>query len=53
MLQAQVGIVEMPFAEAAIDVDTRADLVTVENILARRTREDDVFSGEGPRGKEG
>ena len=35
VLQAQVGIVEMPFAEAAIDVDTRADLVTVENILAR------------------
>ncbi len=47
VLEAQVGIVEMPFAEAAIDVDTRDDLVTVENILARRTREDDAFSKEG------
>ena len=53
VLQAQVGIVEMPFAEAAIDVDTRADLVTVEDILAKRTRKDDTFSWEGPRGKEG
>ena len=47
VLEAQVSIVEMPFAEAAIDVDTRDDLATVENILARRTREDDAFSKEG------
>ena len=37
VLGAQVGLVEMPFAEAAIDVDTPNDLVTVERILATRT----------------
>ena len=36
VLEAQVGIVEMPFAEAAIDVDTPQDLVMVEQILAAR-----------------
>ena len=36
VLGAQVGLVEMPFAEAAIDVDTPDDLVTVERILATR-----------------
>lgn len=39
ILGARVGLVEMPFAEAAIDVDTPDDLVTVEQILA--TRESD------------
>ncbi len=46
VLEAQVGIVEMPFAEAAIDVDTRDDLATVENILARRARQDAALSGK-------
>ena len=36
ILGARVGLVEMPFAEAAIDVDTPDDLVTVEQILATR-----------------
>ena len=39
VLGAQVGIVELPFAEAAIDVDTPADLVTVERILAKRVKD--------------
>ncbi len=39
ILGARVGLVEMPFAEAAIDVDSPDDLVTVERILA--TRESD------------
>jgi len=36
VLGVRVGLVEMPFAEAAIDVDTPDDLVTVERILATR-----------------
>ena len=36
ILEAQIDIVEMPFAEAAIDVDTPDDLATVEQILATR-----------------
>ena len=43
VLGARVGLVEMPFAEAAIDVDTPADLVTVERILT--TRESDSRTG--------
>ena len=39
VLGAQVGIVELPFAEAAIDVDTPADLVTVERILAKQVKD--------------
>ena len=39
VLGAQVGIVELPFAEAAIDVDTRHDLATVEQILAKRVKD--------------
>ena len=37
VLGVRVGLVEMPFAEAAIDVDTPDDLVTVEQILATRS----------------
>jgi len=48
VLKAQVSIVEMPFAEAAIDVDTRDDLATVDNILAGRTKDDDASSEEEP-----
>ena len=40
VLRAGVGLVEMPFAEAAIDVDTPHDLATVEQILAKRGRQD-------------
>ncbi len=36
VLGVRVGLVEMPFAEAALDVDTPDDLVTVERILATR-----------------
>ncbi len=36
VLGARVDLVDMPFAEAAIDVDTPDDLVTVEQILATR-----------------
>lgn len=36
VLGVRVGLVEMPFAEAAIDVDTPDDLVTAEQILATR-----------------
>ena len=36
VLGARVDFVDMPFAEAAIDVDTPDDLVTVEQILATR-----------------
>ena len=36
VLGVRVGLVEMPFAEAAIDVDTPDDLVTVERILTAR-----------------
>ncbi len=36
VLGARIDLVEMPFAEAAIDVDTPADLVMVEQILASR-----------------
>ena len=35
---ARLAIVEMPFAEAAIDVDKPDDLALVETILSRRTR---------------
>jgi hypothetical protein len=33
---ARVRIVEMPFAEAAIDIDKPADLALAERILAQR-----------------
>lgn len=36
VIGAQVEVVELPFAEAAIDVDTPHDLETVERILAAR-----------------
>ncbi len=36
VLGIRIGLVEMPFAEAAIDVDAPDDLVTVERILATR-----------------
>ena len=39
VLGARVGLVEMPFAEAAIDVDTPDDLITVERILAAREQD--------------
>ncbi len=39
VLGARVGLVEMPFAEAALDVDTPADLVMVEHILAAREQD--------------
>lgn len=35
-LGAQAGVVVMPFAEAAIDVDSQADLDLVTSIIARR-----------------
>jgi GTP:adenosylcobinamide-phosphate guanylyltransferase len=35
---ATVRMVEMPFAEAAIDIDKPADLALTEQILSRRTR---------------
>jgi hypothetical protein len=35
-LGARVGVVVMPFAEAAIDVDSQADLELVSGILERR-----------------
>jgi CTP:molybdopterin cytidylyltransferase MocA len=38
MVGATVRAVEMPFAEAAIDVDKPADLALAEQILARRAR---------------
>lgn len=43
ILGARVGLVEMPFAEAAIDVDSPDDLVAVERILA--TRDSDLRAG--------
>ena len=36
VIGARVEVVELPFAEAAIDVDTQHDLETVERILAAR-----------------
>lgn len=36
VLGARVGVVDLPFAAAAIDVDTLHDLATVERILATR-----------------
>ncbi|MEE4462085.1 MobA-like NTP transferase domain containing protein, partial [Azotobacter chroococcum] len=38
-LGVKIGAVVLPFAEAAIDVDSRADLDLVERILAQRTTE--------------
>ncbi|MGV6473718.1 nucleotidyltransferase family protein [Azotobacter vinelandii] len=38
-LDMKIGAVVLPFAEAAIDVDSRADLALVERILAQRTAE--------------
>jgi hypothetical protein len=35
-MKARIGVVKMPFAEAAIDVDSPGDLVLVRNILAKR-----------------
>lgn len=35
-LKARIGVVEMPFAEAAIDVDSEADLELVRNIVTKR-----------------
>ncbi len=49
VLGARVGLVDMPFAEAAIDVDTPDDLVTVEKILTIRAscvRTDDAIKQE-------
>ena len=49
VLGVRVGLVEMPFAEAAIDVDTPDDLVTAEQILAARAscvRKDDSIRQE-------
>lgn len=49
VLGARVGLVEMPFAEAAIDVDTPDDLVTAERILTTRAscvRTDDSIRQE-------
>lgn len=37
-LGARIGMVDMPFAEAAIDVDTQADLDLVRSILASEAR---------------
>ena len=36
IIGATVGVVEMPFAEAAIDVDKPADFILAERILAQR-----------------
>ena len=36
-MQARIGIVKMPFAEAAIDVDSPGDLALVRSILSKRT----------------
>ncbi|MFC0709810.1 nucleotidyltransferase family protein [Azorhizophilus paspali] len=36
-LDMKIGAVVLPFAEAAIDVDSRADLALVERVLAQRT----------------
>lgn len=38
VIGARVGVVELPFAAAAIDVDTPHDLATVERILTARDR---------------
>lgn len=49
VLGVRVGLVEMPFAEAAMDVDTPDDLVTAEQILTTRTscvRTDDAIRQE-------
>jgi GTP:adenosylcobinamide-phosphate guanylyltransferase len=35
-MQLRVGVVQMPFAEAAVDVDKIEDLVLVESILAKK-----------------
>lgn len=44
VIGARVGVVELPFAAAAIDVDTPHDLATVERILTARDR---AVSGHG------
>ena len=44
VIGARVGVVELPFAAAAIDVDTPHDLATVERILTAR---DSSASGHG------
>lgn len=44
VIGARVGIVELPFAAAAIDVDTPHDLATVERILTARDR---AVGGQG------
>lgn len=38
VIGARVGVIELPFAAAAIDVDTPHDLATVERILTARDR---------------
>ena len=38
MLRARIEIVDMPFAEAAIDIDRPDDLKLVEQILAKRAQ---------------
>jgi len=38
-MNLKVGVIEMPFAEAAVDVDKVADWHLVESILAKRTGE--------------
>jgi len=38
-MNLKVGVIEMPFAEAAVDVDKVADWILVESILAKRERE--------------
>lgn len=41
LVGARIGMVAMPFAEAAIDVDKPADLDLVEMILAHRSKQSD------------
>jgi hypothetical protein len=44
-MKLKAGVVVMPFAEAAVDVDKVEDLHLVESILARKNQGAALFEG--------